>query len=76
MANSNSIEIEGVVVEALPNATFLVKVNIGDGKEHIVRAMLSGKMKTRWIRVLPGDKVRLVVVPPDLTQGRITYRFR
>ncbi len=76
MANSNSIEIEGVVVEALPNTMFRVKVDIGDGREHIVLTTLSGKMKTRWIRVLPGDKVKLVVVPPDLTQGRIIYRFR
>ena len=74
--NTSNIELEGVVVEALPNAMFRVKVSIGEGNEHIVLCTLSGKMKTRWIRVLPGDKVKIVVVPPDLTQGRIIYRFR
>jgi len=76
MANNNSVELDGVVVESLPNTMFRVKVNIGDGQEHILLATISGKMRTRWIRILPGDRVKVVVVPPDLTKGRITYRFR
>jgi translation initiation factor IF-1 len=76
MANSNSIEIEGVVVEALPNTMFRVKVSIAPGQETILLGTISGKMRTRYIRILPGDRVKVVVVPPDLTKGRITYRYR
>lgn len=76
MANNNSVELDGVVVEALPNTMFRVKVNIGDGKEHILLATISGKMRTRWIRILPGDRVKVVVVPPDLTKGRVVYRYK
>jgi translation initiation factor IF-1 len=76
MANNNSVEIDGVVVEALPNTMFRVKVSIAQGQEAILLATISGKMRTNYIRILPGDRVKVVVVPPDLTKGRITYRYK
>ena len=66
------IEIEGVVKEALPNAIF--KVSLENG--HIVTAHVSGKIRMHFIRILPGDKVKLELSPYDLTRGRITYRFK
>ncbi len=72
MPKEKSVEAEGVVKEALPNARF--RVEIEDGRE--VLAYLAGKMVTNSIRVLPGDRVRLELSPYDLTQGRITYRFK
>ena len=76
MANSNSIEIEGVVVEALANTMFRVKVSIAPGQETILLGTISGKMRTRYIRILPGDRVKVMVVPPDLTKGKIVYPYR
>lgn len=70
MAKSDSIEVEGVVVEALPNAMFKVKLENG----HIVLAHISGKLRMNFIRILPGDKVTLELSPYDLTRGRITWR--
>ncbi len=70
MAKSDSIEVEGVVVEALPNATFKVKLENG----HIVLAHISGKLRMNFIRILPGDKVTLELSPYDLTRGRIVWR--
>lgn len=70
MAKSDSIELEGVVVEALPNAMFKVKLDNG----HIVLSYVSGKLRTNWIRILPGDKVTIELSPYDLTRGRITWR--
>lgn len=70
MAKSDSIEVEGVVVEALPNATFKVKLENG----HIVLAHISGKLRMNFIRILPGDKVTLDLSPYDLTRGRIVWR--
>ena len=66
------IEIEGTIVEALPNAMF--RVEIPGGKQ--VLGHMSGKMRINHIRILPGDKVRLELSPYDLTKGRITYRQR
>ena len=66
------IETEGTVLEALPNAMF--KVEIANG--HRVLAHVSGKMRMNFIRILPGDKVKLELSPYDLTRGRITYRFK
>ena len=68
--NDEKIEIEGSIVEALPNAMFRVKIP-GD---KIVLAHISGKMRMHYIKILPGDKVRLELSPYDLTRGRIVYR--
>lgn len=70
MAKSDSIEVEGVVVESLPNAMFKVKLENG----HIVLAHISGKLRMNFIRILPGDKVTLDLSPYDLTRGRIVWR--
>jgi len=72
MPKEELIETEGVVVEALPNAMFRVKLE----NEHIVLAHVSGKMRMNFIRILPGDKVKLELSPYDLTRGRITFRVR
>ncbi len=72
MAKEERIEFEGTVIEALPNAIFRVEIENG----HRVLAYVSGKMRTRFIRILPGDKVRLEISPYDLTRGRITYRLK
>ena len=64
------IEVEGVVVEALPNTTF--QVDIGNG--HMILAHISGKLRMNFIRILPGDKVTVEMSPYDLTRGRITWR--
>ena len=66
------IEVEGVVVEALPNAMF--KVNLEN--DHIILAHVSGKMRMNFIRILPGDRVTMELTPYDLSRGRITYRFK
>ena len=67
-----AIEIEGTVVESLPNAFFRVELDNG----HKVLAHVSGKMRMNFIRILPGDKVKVELSPYDLTRGRITYRFK
>ncbi len=66
------IETEGTVTEALPNATFRVQLDSG----HKVLAHVSGKMRMHFIRILPGDRVKLELSPYDLTRGRITYRSK
>ena len=70
MAKDDMIELEGVVVESLPNTTF--RVDIGNG--HIILAHISGKLRMNFIRILPGDKVTVQMSPYDLTRGRITWR--
>ncbi|MFH1518967.1 MAG: translation initiation factor IF-1 [Candidatus Omnitrophota bacterium] len=70
MTKEELIAVEGEIVEALPNAMFRVKLENG----HIVLAHVSGKMRMHFIRILPGDKVKLELSPYDLTRGRITYR--
>ncbi len=72
MAKEELIETEGSVLEALPNAMFKVQLENG----HIVLAHVSGKMRMNFIRILPGDKVKLELSPYDLTRGRITFRVR
>ncbi|HML95800.1 MAG: translation initiation factor IF-1 [Candidatus Dadabacteria bacterium] len=72
MAKEERIEFEGTVIEALPNAMFRVEIDGG----HEILAYVSGKMRTRFIRILPGDKVKLELSPYDLSKGRITYRLR
>lgn len=72
MPKKENIEVEGMVVEALPNAMFRVELANG----HEVLAHISGKIRIHYIRVLPGDKVLIELSPYDLTRGRITYRFK
>ncbi len=66
------IEMEGVINESLPNATFMVKLENG----LVVLAHISGKIRKHFIRILPGDKVKVELSPYDLTRGRITYRLK
>lgn len=72
MAKSDMIEVEGVVVESLPNTTFQVDI----GKGHTILAHISGKLRMNFIRILPGDKVTVEMSPYDLTRGRITWRSK
>ena len=72
MAKKDSIEVEGTVREALPNANF--KIELPNG--HEVLAHVSGKIRMNFIRVIPGDRVLVELSPYDLTRGRITYRFK
>ena len=72
MSKEDVIEVEGTVVEALPNAMFQVEFENG----HTVLAHVSGKMRMNFIRILPGDKVTMELTPYDLSRGRITYRFK
>lgn len=67
------IELDGTVIENLPNARFRVKLDEGDVE---ILAHISGKMRMHYIRILPGDRVRVEVSPYDMTMGRITYRMR
>ena len=70
MAKKNVIEVQGKIIETLPNAMFRVELNNG----HKVLAHISGKMRMHYIRILPGDEVTVELSPYDLTRGRITYR--
>jgi translation initiation factor IF-1 len=70
MTKEDKIEVEGTVLEALPNAMFRLEIEGG----HRVLAHISGKMRMHYIKILPGDKVRVELSPYDLTRGRITYR--
>lgn len=72
MAKQASIEQDGTIVEALSNAMFRVELENG----HRVIAHISGKMRMHYIKILPGDKVKLEMSPYDLTKGRITYRYK
>jgi len=72
MAKEEKIEMEGTIVEALPNAEFLVELENG----HQVKAHVSGKIRMYYIRILPGDKVTVELSPYDLSRGRITYRHK
>ena len=72
MSKEDVIEVEGTVVEALPNAMFQVQLENG----HIVLAHVSGKLRMNFIRILPGDKVTVEMSPYDLTRGRITWRSK
>ena len=73
MQKEEAIQVEGTVVEPLPNAMFRVKL---ENNDHTVLAHISGKMRKYYIRILPGDKVTLEMSPYDLTKGRITYRYK
>ena len=72
MAKSDVIEVEGKVVDALPNAMFLVELSNG----HQIMAHISGKMRMNFIRIYPGDRVTIKLSPYDLTRGRITWRSK
>ncbi|MFH0768459.1 MAG: translation initiation factor IF-1 [Chloroflexota bacterium] len=72
MPKKETIEVEGVVVESLPNAMFRVEMPNG----HKVLAHISGKIRLHYIRILPGDRVLVELSPYDLSRGRITYRFK
>ncbi|NPV54044.1 MAG: translation initiation factor IF-1 [Firmicutes bacterium] len=72
MSKRDAIEVEGTVIEALPNAMFRVELQNG----HRVLAHVSGKMRVNFIRILPGDRVTVELSPYDLTRGRIIYRFK
>jgi translation initiation factor IF-1 len=72
MAKEESIEVEGTVLEPLPNAMFRVELDNG----HKILAHISGKMRMHFIRILVGDKVKVQLSPYDLTRGRITYRYK
>lgn len=72
MSKDEVIEAEGVIVEALPNATFKVKLSNG----HIITAYISGKLRMNYIKIIPGDMVTIAMSPYDLTKGRITWRSK
>lgn len=72
MAKEDMIEVEGTVIETLPNAMFNVELENG----HEILAHVSGKIRMNYIRILPGDKVTVEMSPYDLTKGRITYRYK
>ncbi|MFO7761262.1 MAG: translation initiation factor IF-1 [Thermodesulfobacteriota bacterium] len=72
MAKEESIEVEGVIIEPLPNAMFRVELDNG----HRVLAHISGKMRMHFIKILPGDRVTVQLSPYDLTRGRVTYRAK
>lgn len=72
MGKQEGVKVDGVVIEALPNATF--KVKLDNGLE--VTAHVSGKMRMHFIKILPGDKVQVELSPYDLTKGRIVYRYK
>ena len=72
MSKEESIEVDGVVEEALPNAMFVVEL----ANQHKVLAHISGKMRMHYIKILPGDKVKVEMSPYDLTKGRIVFRYK
>ena len=72
MAKEETLQVQGEIVETLPNATFRVKLENG----HVVLGHISGKMRMHYIRILPGDKVTVELTPYDLTRGRIVFRAR
>ncbi|HEH5590534.1 TPA: translation initiation factor IF-1 [Staphylococcus aureus] len=72
MAKQDVIELEGTVLDTLPNAMFKVEIENG----HEILAHVSGKIRMNYIRILPGDKVTVEMSPYDLTRGRITYRYK
>jgi translation initiation factor IF-1 len=71
MAKQPAIEVDGIIKEALSNAMFKVELENG----HVITAHISGKMRMHYIRLLPGDKVKVELSPYDLSKGRITYRY-
>ena len=72
MAQQDSIEKDGVIIEALSNAMFRVELD----NAHVITAHISGKMRMHYIKILPGDKVKVAMSPYDLTKGRIVFRYK
>ena len=72
MAKEDNIEVQGTIIETLPNAMFKVELE----NSQVILAYVSGKMRMHFIKILPGDKVTIELSPYDLTKGRITYRFK
>jgi translation initiation factor IF-1 len=72
VSKQSSIEQDGTIIEALSNAMFRVELE----NEHVIIAHISGKMRMHYIKILPGDKVKVEMSPYDLTKGRITYRYK
>ncbi|MCI2082749.1 MAG: translation initiation factor IF-1 [Bacteroidales bacterium] len=72
MPKQEAIEQDGTIIEALSNAMFRVELNSG----HVIIAHISGKMRLHYIRILPGDKVKVEMSPYDLTKGRISFRYK
>jgi translation initiation factor IF-1 len=72
VSKQSSIEQDGTIIEALSNAMFRVELE----NEHVITAHISGKMRMNYIKILPGDKVKVEMSPYDLTKGRITYRYK
>ena len=72
MSKDDVMETEGTIIESLPNATFKVKLSNG----HIITAYISGKLRMNYIKIIPGDSVKLEMSPYDLTKGRITWRSK
>ena len=72
MSKQAVIEVEGTILESLPNAMFQVKLENG----HVILAHISGKIRMNFIKILPGDRVTVELTPYDLSRGRITYRFK
>ena len=72
MAKEETIQMQGEILETLPNATFRVKLE----NDHVILGHISGKMRMHYIRILPGDKVTVELTPYDLTRGRITFRAK
>ncbi len=72
MAKEDTIEVQGKIVETLPNATFKVELE----NQQVINAYISGKMRMHFIKILPGDRVLVELSPYDLTKGRITYRYK
>ena len=72
MAKEKPIEVDGEIQETLPNATFRVRLE----NEHVILAHVSGKMRMHYIKLLPGDKVKIEMSPYDLSKGRITFRYK
>ena len=71
MVKEKPIEVDGEILETLPNATFKVRLE----NEHVILAHVSGKMRMHYIKLLPGDKVKIEMSPYDLSKGRITFRY-
>ncbi|MCH4157548.1 MAG: translation initiation factor IF-1 [Acidaminococcaceae bacterium] len=72
MSKQDVIEVEGTILESLPNAMFKVKLQ----NDHVILAHISGKIRMNFIKILPGDRVTVELTPYDLNRGRITYRFK
>ena len=72
MAKQDAIEVDGIITEALSNAMFRVQLESG----HVIIANISGKMRMHYIKILPGDRVKVEMSPDDLTRGRISFRYK